>query len=75
MAGWAEKTTSRPTVSLNRVMAQKVTPRSHAGVSRFFDGLELMEPGIVRASERRPDPEFAVGTDVSTMWSGIARFR
>jgi hypothetical protein len=35
--------------SLNRVMAQKVTPRSYADVSRFFDGLELVEPGIVRA--------------------------
>jgi hypothetical protein len=60
--------------SLNRVMAQKVTPRSYADVSRFFAGLELVEPGIVRASEWRPDPEFAVGSDVSTMWSGIARF-
>ena len=60
--------------SLNRVMAQKVTPRSYADVSRFFDGLDLVEPGIVRASEWRPDPAFDPGTTTSTMWSGIARF-
>ncbi|MDN3352801.1 SAM-dependent methyltransferase [Actinomadura sp. DC4] len=60
--------------SLNRVMAQKVTPRGFADVARFFDGLELVEPGIVRASEWRPAPEYSVGTTVSTMWSGVARF-
>jgi hypothetical protein len=26
---------------------QKVTPRSHANVTWFFEGLELVEPGIV----------------------------
>jgi hypothetical protein len=59
--------------SLNRVMAQKVTPRTHAEVTRFFTGLDLVEPGIVRASEWRPDPAFDVGTTTSTMWSGLAR--
>jgi S-adenosyl methyltransferase len=59
--------------SLNRVMAQKVTPRPYADVARFFTGLELVEPGIVRASEWRPDPRFDVGTMTSTMWSGVAR--
>jgi hypothetical protein len=61
--------------SLNRVMAQTVTPRSHDDVRRFFAGLELVEPGLVRASEWRPDLRFDVGTKVSTMWSGIARVR
>ena len=55
---------------LNRLMAQKVTPRSRADVTRFFAGLDLIEPGIVRAPEWRPDP----GTSgASTMWSAIAR--
>jgi hypothetical protein len=57
---------------LNRLMAQKVTPRSRADVARFFDGLPLVEPGLVRAPEWRPDPEFDAG-DISSMWSGIAR--
>jgi len=55
---------------LNRVMAQKVTPRSHTDVTRFFEGLEIVEPGIVRAPEWRPDPDTS---GASTMWSAIAR--
>jgi hypothetical protein len=30
----------------DRVSAQ-ITPRDHAGVSRFFDGLEMIGPGVV----------------------------
>ncbi len=55
---------------LNRLMAQQVTPRTRADVARFFDGLDLVEPGIVRAPEWRPDPGTA---GASTMWSAIAR--
>lgn len=33
----------------------KLTVRSHAEVSRFFDGLELLEPGIVPVNDWRPD--------------------
>lgn len=57
---------------LNRLMAQKITPRSRADVTRFFEGLEVAEPGIVRAPEWRPDSP-AGASGVSTMWSGIAR--
>ncbi|HEY1698098.1 MAG TPA: SAM-dependent methyltransferase [Trebonia sp.] len=57
---------------LNALMAQQVRPRSHAEVSRFFDGLELLEPGVVRNPEWRPRrPEDA--SSVSTMWGGVAR--
>ena len=35
--------------------------RSPEGIARFFDGLELVEPGVVPALEWRPDPE-AIGT-------------
>jgi hypothetical protein len=56
----------------NRLMHQKLTPRSHAQVARFFDGLELIEPGVVRAQEWRPDS--ATGT-VSTLWAGLGRKR
>lgn len=35
-----------------------VVPRSYAEVAKFFDGLELVEPGVVPMSEwRRPDPD------------------
>jgi hypothetical protein len=33
-----------------------MTFRSHAEVSRFFDGLELLEPGVVPANYWRPGP-------------------
>ena len=32
------------------------TPRSPAQISRFFDGLSLLEPGIVSVSSWRPEP-------------------
>jgi hypothetical protein len=57
---------------LSELMSQKLTPRSHAVVSRFFDGLELVEPGVVRAPEWRPHSE-ADAAGASTMWAGAAR--
>jgi hypothetical protein len=57
---------------LNRLMAQKVTPRSHADVSRFFDRLKLIEPGVVRIPEWHPDAE-SDPTVPSPMWGGLAR--
>jgi len=58
--------------SLNALMAQRVKPRSKDAVTAFFDGLDLLEPGITRCPEWRPDrPEDAAGK--STMWGGVAR--
>ncbi len=49
-----------------------VKPRSHAEVGAFFDGPDLVEPGVVRCPEWRPDqPEDAAGRP--TMWGGVAR--
>jgi len=41
---------------LNQVMADPVTMRSHAQVARFFDGLDLVEPGLVQVHRWRADP-------------------
>ena len=57
---------------LNKLMAQKVALRSHAGVSRFFEGLTLVEPGVVRAPEWRPTSEIEAAS-ASTMWAGVGR--
>jgi S-adenosyl methyltransferase len=55
---------------LNQLMAQRVKPRSREAVTAFFDGLSLVEPGVVRCPEWRPDrPEDAAGK--STMWGGV----
>ena len=57
---------------LNELMAQRAKPRSKDAVTAFFDGLDLLEPGVVRCPEWRPDrPEDAAGK--STMWGGVAR--
>jgi len=58
--------------SLNELMVQRVKPRSKDAVTAFFDGLDLLEPGVIRCPEWRPDrPEDAAGK--STMWGGVAR--
>ncbi|SES31496.1 S-adenosyl methyltransferase [Lentzea xinjiangensis] len=33
----------------------QLTPRTHAEVTRFFDGLDLLEPGVVAVNDWRPD--------------------
>jgi S-adenosyl methyltransferase len=57
---------------LNELMPMKLTFRSRAQVAAFFDGLDLVEPGLVRVPEWRPDR----GTDVgnpAALWGGVAR--
>jgi len=57
---------------LNQMMPAKITFRSREQVLGFFDGLELVEPGLVRAPEWRPDsPEDTVNP--AEMWGGVAR--
>jgi trans-aconitate methyltransferase len=41
---------------LNQVMADPVTLRTHAEVSRFFAGLDLVEPGLVQLHRWRAVP-------------------
>jgi SAM-dependent methyltransferase len=47
--------------------------RDHAEVSRFFDGLELVEPGVVPVAEWRPDGGPAPSRQESNIWAGLAR--
>jgi len=49
-----------------------MTPRSHAEVSRFFDGLDLVEPGVVALPSWRPDSA-EVPAEYATGWCGVAR--
>jgi hypothetical protein len=59
---------------LNQLMAEKVTFRSEAEVSRFFDGLELVEPGMVRVQQWRPTTD-AEATSPAALWGGVGRQR
>jgi SAM-dependent methyltransferase len=56
---------------LNQMMAEKVTFRDRASVARFFDGLELADPGVVQASKWRPGSE-AESTSPAALWAGVA---
>jgi hypothetical protein len=56
---------------MNRSMAGKITFRPRAEVLSFFDGLELVEPGLVSTTQWRPGP----GADTRPLpgWAGVAR--
>jgi S-adenosyl methyltransferase len=58
--------------SLNKMMAEKVTFRDRAAVAGFFDGLELVEPGMVQASKWRPISESEAASPAA-LWAGVAR--
>jgi len=57
---------------MNESMAQKVTLRDHAAVTRLFASLELAEPGVVKASLWRPDSPAQAATP-TVLWAGVAR--
>jgi SAM-dependent methyltransferase len=59
--------------SLSQAMRQKVQFRTHAEVSRFFDGLELLEPGVAHLPEWRPDEPVDPDGPVTAMWGGVGR--
>lgn len=63
---------ARMAESLNKTMAEKVTFRDNAAVAKFFDGLELVEPGMVPASKWRPVNE-AEAASPAALWAGVAR--
>jgi len=46
--------------------------RDRATVARFFDGLDLVEPGVVKVTEWRPDSELEAIASAS-LWGGVAR--
>jgi hypothetical protein len=57
---------------LNESMTQQFTMRTHAQVTRLFDGLTLLDPSVVLTHEWRPDsPDDAKTPGV--LWAGVAR--
>jgi S-adenosyl methyltransferase len=60
------------TERLNQMSHQRFTLRDHDAVAGFFEGLELLAPGVVRVEEWRRDPEMA-SQDRSAMWGGVGR--
>jgi hypothetical protein len=62
------------TARLNELSHQHFTLRDHAEVTRFFTGLELLDPGVVRVEEWRPVSELE-GRNRSAMWGAVAHKR
>jgi hypothetical protein len=58
--------------SMNELVAEKVTFRSQAEVLRFFDGLQMIEPGVVPVPHWRPASP-AEAASPTVMWGGIGR--
>ena len=57
---------------MNSSMAQRVTLRDRTGVTGLFAGLELAEPGVVKASQWRPDSDIQAAMP-TVLWAGVAR--
>ena len=55
-----------------RMSGPQATMRDRAAIARFFDGLELAEPGVVQPPRWRPDPVI-ISPDQVTAWCAAAR--
>ena len=58
----------------NRSAYEQQRHRTQAEVSRFFDGLELVDPGVVAVQHWRPGSEIEASAK-SAMWGGVGRKR
>ena len=57
---------------LNQLVAQKRTYRSLAEVSAFFDGLQVVPPGVVPVPRWRPDSDMEAKARTMA-WCGVDR--
>jgi hypothetical protein len=57
---------------LHELMPMELRFRSRAEVAALFDGLELVEPGVVRIPKWRPDSDSDLANP-ATVWGGVAR--
>jgi SAM-dependent methyltransferase len=58
----------------NKLAAEKATFRSYREVCRFLDGLQLVEPGVVKLPAWRPDSEIEARYPTA-QWAGMAQKR
>jgi S-adenosyl methyltransferase len=58
----------------NERSAEQAVVRGKAETARFFDGLDLLDPGVVPVAGWRPDSA-ATAARPSSMWCGMARKR
>jgi hypothetical protein len=58
----------------DRMSGPRATMRDRAAITRFFAGLDLVEPGVVQPQQWRPEPGMLSPPQV-TAWCGVARKR
>jgi trans-aconitate methyltransferase len=56
-----------------KLVTAPATMRTHDAVLAFFDGLELLEPGLVQLPHWRPDPTDPPVPGPVPFWCGVAR--
>ena len=56
----------------NERVADQAVLRDRDATARFFDGLDLVGPGVVAVSKWRPDSDKEAAR-ASSMWCGVAR--
>jgi hypothetical protein len=59
---------------VSRQAQQQYIGRNREQMARFFDGMDLVEPGLVRVEEWRPDPDTGE-TGRSALWCALGRKR
>jgi S-adenosyl methyltransferase len=57
---------------VDQMVQQQITLRSREQVTRFFDGMELVEPGVVPVEEWRPEPGTTTNRK-SAIWGAVGR--
>jgi len=55
----------------NRSVATEIHMRPRAEILRFFDGFELVDPGLVAIPLWRPDSPADVPSDPGKFWGGL----
>ncbi|MGH3169427.1 MAG: SAM-dependent methyltransferase [Trebonia sp.] len=60
------------TTQINTKLREPVTFRSRDQITRFFDGLDIVEPGLVQPQDWRPDPG-APPVGPLSVWCAVAR--
>jgi hypothetical protein len=60
------------TRQFNQSGREPATNRDRAAIADMFDGYELIEPGVVRVAEWRPDSELETARRAA-VWAGVAR--
>jgi S-adenosyl methyltransferase len=53
--------------------SERVWPRSRDQILSFFDGFELLEPGLVPKHQWRPVTGIAAGNTPNIQWGAVGR--